>query len=98
MSDPRFDVPANGERVYFSIFHAFIDDDLDSLAQDVYDALGALDAAAPEAIKTFRGNDLCEAVDAAERWSRSDECTPEERETLRGSVRRLRRIVRRGSE
>jgi hypothetical protein len=72
---------------FVAIDHRFIDDELDGVAQEVYDALGALDAAAPAAIAPLRREDLVALVEAGERAA----CG----ERAESAARRVRHVLER---
>jgi hypothetical protein len=80
---------------FVSIDHRFIADALDDVAQGVYDALGALDAAAPDAIATVGGDDLRALVRAGERWAEIGEGPYESRAAVADATRRVRHLLER---
>jgi hypothetical protein len=66
------DRPASTERpVLFALDHLFIPARDEPIAQGAYDALGALDAACPEAIATLSTDDLAMLVRGALAWTRT---------------------------
>lgn len=85
-----------GERGYtffVSIDHAFISPEHEALVQQVYSALGALDAASPAALAPLRRGDLQALIDAGERWSEVEDQPPALRESVIAAARRLRHVL-----
>jgi hypothetical protein len=81
--------PASSERpVLLALDHLFIPSQEDPAVQAVYDALGALDAACPEAIATLSADDLTILIRAALAWTRTIEPEqPEPREVMAAAGR-----------
>jgi hypothetical protein len=84
-----------GDMFVVSIDHAFIAPEFDGLAQDVYDALGALDAACAAAILPLRREDLCALVDAGDRYAGNGAGSVASPELIAGAARRLRHVLER---
>ena len=78
-----------------TIDHRFIDSGLEEIAQEVYDALGTLDALAPAAVATIGRADLLALVDASDRWLASGPDAPERRVAVMDASRRLRHLLER---
>jgi hypothetical protein len=74
------------------IDHAYIEDE--AAAQEVYDALGALDARCPDALVPLGLADLRQLVEAAERRLRLARVPPGD-QALAGAVRRVRHVLER---
>jgi hypothetical protein len=89
------DAARNASPFLVSVDHRFIGDELDDVAQGVYDALGALDAAAPHAIATIGCEDLYALVDASERWIETGDVPFGSREAVIDASRRLRHLLER---
>jgi hypothetical protein len=89
------DASLNASPFFVSIDHRFIASGLDDVAQGVYDALGALDAAAPDAIATVGRDDLYALVDASERWVETGAAPFERRAAVIDASRRLRHLLER---
>ncbi|MEO9177258.1 MAG: hypothetical protein ABI317_17220 [Gaiellales bacterium] len=91
-------MPVDGDDdVFFvAIDHAFVGDEFEGLAQDVYDALGALDAACQAAVLPLGRADLCALVDAGDRLAGNGAGSPGQRELVAGAARRLRHALERG--
>jgi hypothetical protein len=85
-----------GSRFFVSIDHAFVGDEFEGLVQDVYDALGALDAACEAALLPLRCDDLHALVDAGDHCAGNGYGTPTSREFVSGAARRLRHVLERG--
>jgi hypothetical protein len=81
--------------IVIAIDHAFIGDESDGLTQDVYDALGALDAAWPEAIAHIRVEDMQALARVGERASRLPDPALERSDPLRAAARRVRHVLER---
>jgi hypothetical protein len=88
---------ADERPVVVAIDHRFVPDGADSLAQGVYDAFGALDAACPEAILTLSADDLAALVHASRRWLAFSIPTIEERVPVEGAIRRCDHVLERRS-
>jgi hypothetical protein len=87
---------AVGGNVFFvSIDHSFIDAEHERLAQDVYDALGALDAGCSAAILPLCGEDLHALVAAGEHCAQNGAGSSASRERVAGAARRLRHALER---
>ncbi len=93
--DGAADASASTSPFFVSIDHRFIARGVDDVAQGVYDALGALDAAAPEAIATVGRDDLYALVDASERWVEAGAVPIESRAAVIDASRRLRHLLER---
>jgi hypothetical protein len=85
----------NASPFFVAIDHRFIANALEDVAQGVYDALGALDAAAPDAIATVGGDDLLALVHAGERWAEAGEAPYESRAAVADASRRVRHLLER---
>jgi hypothetical protein len=81
--------------VLIAIDHLFVGSESDGLAQAVYDALGALDAAWPAAIAPLGAADLAALVDAARAAPRAAQPAGRERAALQGAVRRVGHVLER---
>jgi hypothetical protein len=84
-----------GNMFVVSIDHAFIGPEFDGLAQDVYDALGALDAACAAAILPLRREDLHALVDAGDSYAGHGGGPVACPELIAGAARRLRHALER---
>lgn len=90
--------PDGDDPVVVAIDHRFVPAGSDELAQRVYDALGALDAACPEALLTLSADDLAALVHASRRWLAFSIPTIEERVPVEGAIRRCGHVLERRSE
>jgi hypothetical protein len=84
-----------GSRFFVAIDHTFVGAEFEGLVQDVYDALGALDAACDTALLPLRGDDLHALVDAGDHCAGNGYGTPASREVVSGAARRLRHVLER---
>ena len=84
--------------VFISIDELFVGDDAEEIVADVYTALGALDAACPEALATLGADDLRRLAAAGARWAELELETPADQVALLGAVRRLRHLLERGQQ
>jgi hypothetical protein len=80
-------------RFFVSIDHAFVGAEFEGLVQNVYDALGALDAACGAALLPLRCDDLHALVEAGEHCAGNGYGTPASREDVSGAARRLRHVL-----
>jgi hypothetical protein len=81
--------------VLIAIDHLFVGNEADGLAQAVYDALGALDAAWPAAIAPIGAADLAVLVGAARAAPRAAGPVGRERDLLQGAARRVGHVLER---
>jgi hypothetical protein len=84
-----------GDMFVVSIDHAYIGSEFDGLAQNVYDALGALDAACAAAVLPLRREDLSALVDAGDRYAGNGSGSAASPELIAGAARRLRHVLER---
>jgi hypothetical protein len=68
------------------------------MLQQVYDALGALDDAAPEALCPISPDDLGLLIAATVRWCGTLDPRSDERQMALGALRRIRHVVARSPE
>jgi hypothetical protein len=88
--------PASTARpVLFALDHLFIPSHEDPVAQDAYDALGALDAACPEAIATLSTDDLATLVRAALAWTRPLGSGAPSHDQVTGAAARISHVLER---
>jgi protein-tyrosine-phosphatase len=91
--------PGHGARpVIIAIDHGFIADESDGAAQRAYDALGALDAEAPEAICPISSDDLRVLVEASLTRSAIVDPTSAEFRAITGAARRVRHVIERSAQ
>jgi hypothetical protein len=81
--------------VLIAIDHLFVGGQDDGCAQTMYDALGALDAAWPEAIAPIAASDLALLVACARERAQSGEAAGRERDALQGAARRVGHVLER---
>jgi hypothetical protein len=87
---------ASPERpVLLALDHLFIPPHEDPAAQAVYDALGALDAACPEAIATLSTDDLVTLIRIALVWTSTAEPESPEHDEVAAAARRVAHVVER---
>jgi hypothetical protein len=92
MTEPRYPPTRTDTAVFISIDHAYIPDELDHVAQGVYDALGSLEIECPEAIELFMPEDFRQVLAAAERWAATGDLSQLERAQLRAAMDRIRHL------
>ena len=91
--------PEDAERpVLLAIDHLFVGGESDGLLQQVYDALGALDSAAPSALCPISADDLAVLVAATVRHCADLDPRSDERQAALGAVRRIRHVMVRSPE